>query len=273
MDLSNDRPKDVPLEADAPAQAGVVGLFVDCVRRPRTAMAELAQQRVRLWLVPTVALAVFSLTATIVSLPAKERYDMAVSAAQMKRLAERNPSAFGNQDPEAITEMATSSSVRTVSRLTALAGSAAGPFVAALVIAALVHLLATLLGGQQTFGQMLVATSWARLPLVFQAALRSVVWGATGSFDPVPDGLAGLVASPSPQEMVRPSVWGPLLALVSIWNLWMLLLLLLAVVVVTRLSLRKGLAVVFVYLALLLALGEMGVMMGRFAMDLTVGGA
>ncbi len=262
------------LPAAEPVTPRLVGRLIwNTVRRPRQGMHQLAQGSTRLWLVPVVALALLSVAATAVSLPAKERYDQVVSAAQMRRIAERNPGAFGNQDPEAVMEMATSSGVRSITRVTALGGSAAAPFVATLLIAALFHFLATLLGGQQTFGQMLVATAWARWPLAFQAALRAAVWGATGSYDPQPNGLAGLVAPVSPEALAKPSAWGPLLAQLSVWNLWMLLLLLIAVVVVARLSVRKGLAVLLVYLLLLLALGEIGVLFGRFAMDLASGGA
>jgi hypothetical protein len=140
--------------------------------------------------------------------------------------------------------------------------------------AAVFHFLGTLLGGQQTFSQMLAVTAWCRVPLVFQYALRAVD-GLLGHYDPNPNGLAGLVASDGLKAFARPSPLGPLLAQVSVWNLWMLVLFLIAVRIVCHVSARKALVAVAVYVALVILLGEVGVgfgsVMAGFSQSVTGG--
>jgi hypothetical protein len=152
-----------------------------------------------------------------------------------------------------------------------LVGAELGVFIAAVAGAAVLHFLGTLLGGQQTFSQMLTATSWARLPLVFQEALRLVVF-LPGGFDPNPSGLEGLVAGDPLQAAMAPSPLGPVLAQVSVWNLWKLALFVVAVRAVSQVSRGKAIAAIAVYLLLVVLLGEAGVLVGRFAAELAGGG-
>jgi hypothetical protein len=134
-----------------------------------------------------------------------------------------------------------------------------GPFLAVGIVTALLHLAATVLGGQQAFGQLLGAVSWARLPLVMQTGLR-LGYAIQGGHDPSPEGLSGLVATTS--------LGAPLLAELSLWNLWTLVLLGIAVREVARLSPRKAAAAVLAFVALKVALGEIGVVFARFATGL-----
>lgn len=271
MDLDLDPPADLSHPSKQRAFGVVLSLVGDTIRRPRKAMARLAEQPGRLWLVPVAALALASLFATLVSSGPREEYARARALAQMRLVAERNPQAFGGQDPEAMAQMATSGAGQTVSRVTSLVGAVLAPLVAVLAISAVVHFMATLMGGQQTYHQLLTAMAWARWPLVFQAGLRAVVWGATGSFDPYPNGLEGLVAPAAVDSLAKPSVWQPLLAQVSIWNLWTLALMLVGVVVVARLSVRKAAVAVATYLAIVLILGEISVALSSFLLSMTMG--
>jgi hypothetical protein len=122
-------------------------------------------------------------------------------------------------------------------------------------MAAAFHLVGTVLGGQQTFSQMLSSVSWARLPLVFQEGLRLVVWGLAGNYDASASGLSGLVQADS--------FLHPVLAEVTIWNLWTLALLAVAVREVCRVDTRKAVAAVAVLLLLRVGVAEVAIGIGR----------
>jgi hypothetical protein len=76
-----------------------------------------------------------------------------------------------------------------------------------------------------------------------------------GGFDERISGLAGLVA--------EDHLAGPLLAEISVWNLWTLALVAVGVGVVSRVSNRKALGAILVVVALRVGLGEVGVALAR----------
>jgi hypothetical protein len=258
MELDLDR----PLAADAPdsdaERLDLKSLFIDTVRRPSAAMRRLAAHPDRRWLAPLLALAILSVAALAVSLPAQERYGQIAQRATIEATVKsgRAQGVTAEQMTQA------SSSGRGLGRVVSLVAAFIAPFVAAFVAAAVLHFLGTLLGGQQGYTQMLAATAWARLPLVFQAGVR-LLYGFTGNYDPSANGLSGLVAPDPRQAFPLPSPLAPLLAPISIWNLWMLLLFVIAVRVVCQVSVRKALAVVAAYVVLVVVLGELGVVVGR----------
>jgi len=249
-------------------------LFVDTVRRPAAAMRRLTAEPGRRWLAPLLALVVLSVAATATSLPAREQYAAVVGRAQLAEMVKRNPEMFQGRSVEEMSRMSTAGAGAMVGRVMALVGAVFAPVVAALAGAAVLHFLGTLLGGQQAFTQMLAVTAWGRVPLMFQYALRSV-GGLLGLYDPNPDGLAGLVAGDPLKAFARPSPLAPLLAQVSVWNLWMLVLFLIAVRIVCHVSARKALVAVAVYVALAILLGEVGVgfgsIMAGFSQSVTGG--
>jgi hypothetical protein len=235
------------------AGPGLVALFVGTLRHPRVALAELASRRTRLWLAPAVALSLSGTLAALVMLPS------ALDATRGEFDA-RYESGFVESSPDADAETAaqreqTVNSVLSAVAAAAVVQAALAPLLAAPVVAAILHLAGTVLGGQQSYGQMLVATSWARLPFLFQDALR-VAYGAAGGYEERMDGLAGLVPGGHPA--------GPLLAELSVWNVWSLALLAISVAVVSQVSLRKAAAAVAGFVALKVGLGELSVAVSRF---------
>jgi hypothetical protein len=227
-------------------------------------MRRLAAHPNRRWLAPLLVLAVLSAATAVASLPAQQRYSRIVGAAQARAMAERNPRAFeqaGMTADEAV-EMSSQGAFAGVAAVLAIVGGVMGPIVGALAGAAALHFLGTVLGGQQTFGQMLTATAWGRLPFVFQGVAR-LLYAVAGGYDPRPDGLAGLVAPDPFTPFAVESPLGPLLAQVSVWNLWALGLFVVAVYAVSRVSYRKAVTAVVIYVALIVLLGETQVGIGR----------
>jgi hypothetical protein len=268
MEFDIDGPTPADSAAATPGREGLVALLVDTMVRPGAAMRRLADHPGRRWLVPVACLVVLGLATALVTAPARQRYARVTAQAQLESLQEVNPQAFGGQSSQNMEQMAGSGAAQAATAGTAVAGALFTPFVAVLLSAAVLHFLGTLLGGQQNYTQMLTVNAWARWPLVFQAGLRLVAWGLTGTFDPNPNGLSGLVAADPTRAFAAPSPWGPLLAQISIWNLWTLLLFAVAVRVVSHVSFAKAVLVVVVYVLLVILLGEVGVGLGRVTMGL-----
>ncbi len=260
MELNLDASANEQPSEDTVDRLGLVALTKAVVLRPHTAMSRLVAHPDRRWLIPLAAMVIMTVAATVAAFPARKQYEFAVTLQQLEQMEERGQTAaFGDRSAAEMAEFAS-----TAGRVTSLIGAVLSPVIALLLVAAVLHFLGTVLGGQQTFTQMLSAISWARIPLILQAALRATYLVAGGHYDPYTSGLEGLVAPAAMQELATPSPWQPILAQLSVWNLWMLALFVIAVRVVSRVSLRKALMAVGAYLVLVLLLGEAGVGFGRF---------
>jgi len=224
------------------------------LRRPRVALEDVALRPGRRWLVPVLALAIVASASAVAAMPARQEALRSQMAEARARIGDRGAEMDAEQAAQ--TEAAMGMAFR-VSAASSAVAAVITPFVALLAVAAALHLFGTVMGGQQSFGQMLAVASWARVPLVFQEALR-LVFHLAGGFDVSPKGLSGLVATDGA------SPWGPVLAEVSVWNVWSLALLALAVATVSRVSRRKGAAAVVGVVALRLAAGEVAVAMAHF---------
>jgi hypothetical protein len=166
------------------------------------------------------------------------------------------------QSVEGMVALTTSGPLGTVTGVVAVVGAVIAPILAAMAVAAVLHLLGTVVGGQQTYTQMFTLVSWARVPLVV-GGLLWLAYAATGHFDPNPDGLSGLVAADPLAGGGKASFAEPALAQVEVWNLWYVALLALAVRAASRVSLSKAAVVVAVLVAVEVALGLAGVSISR----------
>lgn len=233
----------------------VGALAAAVLRHPWSALTEVAERGGRLWLVPTLALVLAGTLAAVVAIPATRDATRAAARSSFEAASSSAGSEDGQDAEMAATVEKNLAYIDTFTGIVAVVAAILSPFIALLVLTAVLHLVGTTLGGQQSFGQMLAVAAWARLPLLFQEVLR-LVYGLTGGFDQRPSGLSGLVAADH--------IAGPVLAEVSIWNLWTLALLGVAVAVVSRVSRGKAAVAVAIVVLLRVGLGEVGVVLGRF---------
>lgn len=235
-------------------------LVRDVLLRPGAAMRRLAEHPDRRWLAPLVALIAVSVAGVLAGRPAMLAHDRQLERARAELAAATVPAEVGPVDVEAMGGGA--EQLSRIMTAVGLVGAVVGTALTLAVLAALLHLLGTVVGGQQTFTQMLTVTSWARLPLVLLGVLWTVAVLA-GHWDPNPQGLAGLVAPDPLDPAAARSYTEPLLAQVHVWNLWYLGLLALAVRAASRVSLRKAWLVVGLLVALEVGLGMAAVAVMR----------
>jgi hypothetical protein len=239
------------LEVLPPAEGlGVGRLLLDVIRRPSAAFRRLAEHPGRRWLWPLLAMMVLAAAEAVAVV-----LSPGAAAAQQAALAGQNLS------PEQLAQAETmmqSGLVRGVSLGSALILAPIVAGLGLLVTAAVFHFLGTILGGQQSFGQMFTVIAWASLPVVL-GLLVKLVGALTGVMSAASPGLSGLVASPGGS----PSLLGPFLGQLELWTLWTLALYVLAVAAVSHVTLRKAVVAVAVYVALQLAVGLAGTMLAR----------
>jgi hypothetical protein len=241
------------------AHQGVLQLAKSLFRHPSDAMADLAAHPDRRWLPPLLALVAVSILGAVAAIPASRAYQEAVTRAQLARSTVPLPA---GQSAEQLAQATTSGPLGLVVSGAAVVAGALGPVLALLLVAAVLHLLGTVLGGQQTYTQAFTLTAWARMPL----AIGGLLWAAyvaTGHFDPSPAGLSGLVAPDVAAGQTAGSLWQPVLGQIDLWNLWYLGLLAVGVRTASRVSAAKAVAVVLVLVLLEIGLGLAGVGVGR----------
>lgn len=229
---------------------------------PAAAMRRLAARPGRWWVVPIAALALATTAATAAGLPAGQRFSTQLALAQARQMAERQPQMMGDQSPEDVAAFTSGGAFAAIGAGTALLGALLGGAIGIAVAAAALHLLGTVLGGQQTYTQMLTVVSWAHLPFVPRELLR-LVYHIMGGFDPSPQGLSGLVAPDPFVRGAQASYLTPLLAQIEVWNLWYWALLVIGVAIVAHVSRRKALVGVIVLVLCQIVLGLGGVAASR----------
>lgn len=245
---------DLNQPASGPERIGVFTLFVDIIRRPSAAMARIAERPKKRWVVPLVLLTVVS---TIVAVAYAPRA-MEAGRADLEALQERQLEGMDPEQSEAIA--AAQQSVGAVQVGVAGVGAVVGTIIGALIGAAVLHFLATVMGGQQAFLEVFSTTAWAKVPLILRELVR-MPWLIMGGFDPNPVGLAGLASSGGLTE--GRSYFEPLLAQVEVWTIWYFVLLVIAVRASAKLTRGRAIAVVGLLVVAKLALGMAGIAMGN----------
>lgn len=232
---------------------GVFALFVAVIRRPSAAMARIAERPKGRWIVPLVLLAVLSTVSALIYAPRMMEQSLEASQAAMAEMGD-------SADPEQVEVMASAQQMgRTVGIVAAGIGGAIGTFITALIAAAVLHFLATVMGGQQAFMEVFSTTAWARVPLILRSVFH-IPWLLAGGFDPNPSGLAGLVTVG--ETPGASSYLVPLLSQIEVWNLWYLALLVVAIMASAKLTRGRAITVVGIFVLAQLALGMAGVAMG-----------
>ena len=195
--------------AAGPERLGVVALYFDMIRRPSAALARIAERPKKRWIVPLVTLAVLTTAFALIYAPKAMEASRADTEALMA-------SQFEDMDPEQLEAMQSGQQVGNVIGIVFSGiGGAVGTVIAALLGAAVLHFLATVMGGQQAFLEVFSTTVWAKVALIVGVAIK-IPWVLAGGFDPNPAGLAGLVSSGGLSE--GRSYFEPLLSQLEIWN-------------------------------------------------------
>jgi hypothetical protein len=235
------------LVEESRARRSVGALCLDIIRRPTAAMLDLAAHPGYRWLWPLLALAVLSVVLTMIVGP--RAMSAGLAAAQL---------------PEGVDAEAMANVQRGTSVMVGFGavGAALGVIIGSLLAAAVLHFAGTILGGQQGFMAVLATTAWARVPLILRSVVQ-ILWFGTHprDFDQKMAGLSGLLST---EAMGGESSWfEPVLAQVEIWNLWYLFLLWLAVRAFAKVTKARALMILALFVGLRIALGLVGVGIGR----------
>jgi hypothetical protein len=241
--------------ADAPdPEAGRLGLWTlvkDVVLHPGAAMRRLDAYPGRRWWFPLVLLAVVGVVNALILTPR-------ITAAAMQDIDLAQMQAAG-------VDMATVSKAGSVAAMGAgVIGALFGVIAGTFLVAAILHFVGTVFGGQQAFNAVLTTTSWARIPLILRGLVQMAWFGTHGGeFDVNIAGLAGLVADAEKPTAGASSFLAPLLALIEVWNLWYLVLLVIAVRATSKVTRGRAILIVGVYVALAIGAGLISTALGR----------
>ncbi len=234
---------------------GPLALLRDVVLHPSAAMRRLDAQPGRRWWLPLTVLVVLSALNAAVLGPRK-----AVAAMQAFQAGQLPPGVSA----EAMSAMPATDTVGMLAAVTGVIGAVFGVVVGALLVAAILHFVGTVFGGQQTFNAVLTTTSWAKLPLIARSIVQLAWFGShPGAFDANLGGLSGLLANAEAPAEAASSYWAPLLARVEVWHLWYLFLLVVAVRATSKVTRGRALLIVGVYVALGIGAGLVGTAIGR----------
>ena len=221
---------------------GFLSLFWGVIRRPRKTFETLREHKSRAWLGLALLYLLLAVLVIVVSAPISSRQ---AQEAFREQLASRGAGAE-ELPPEAqarATQLTTNPLFSTV--LPSLLGIA-GAWIGWLVWAGALHLMGTMLGGNNSLGQMFRAVVWSWLPQTLRSLLQVVYIPLSGEVITNP-GLSGLVARPEAAagEIVQaPGTWElalqSFLSQIDLFQIWNFLLLVTVVIATARLSRRKA---------------------------------
>ena len=212
---------------------------------PRRAFAEMASSSRAVWLTPMLVLSLTTVLVVIVGGYLKSRAALAGEVALPPEWQYWTPEMQNNYMQA---QQATQGPVFTY--IIPLVGALSSLWLGWLVLAGLLHLVSTLLGGRGSMQSALNIAAWAALPFALRAVLRIVYMLSTGH-SIVSPGLSGFAPSAG--------FWPQLLARTDVFLIWNLMLLLIGFGVTDGLPRSKALAgVIIVMLIVLLAQAGLG---------------
>ena len=241
--------------ADTPdPEAGRLGIGTitkDVVLHPFAAMRRLDAYPGRRWWFPVVVLAVLGVLNALVLTPR-------ITAAAMRDID------FSQMAAAGVDAAAVTSAGGFAATAIGVIGAVFGVVVGAFLVAAILHFVGTVFGGQQAFNAVLTTTSWARVPLILRAFVQLAWFGTHGAdYDLNMAGLAGLVAQADEPTKAASSFLAPLLARIEVWNVWYLVLLVIAVRATSKVTRGRAILIVGVYLALAIGADLIGTALAR----------
>ncbi len=249
------------------------------IRHPRRTFTLLRESPSRAWLWMAVLLLLLSsLLPTLLSAPISARLARESIQQSMETMRQQNPEMTAEQESQMMNAVANPLFTTIIPAV----GGILGVILGWLVWSGALHLLSTMMGGGETFGQMWRTVIWSHTPYVLRGLLQSVYIATTGSLIANP-GLSSLVspvqdASEAVQTMIStPPTTGQLvlralLSKIDLFSLWSLLLLGIGVTITARLSPRKGALVTGIVVVVLTALTLVPVLISGAMMSSMGGG-
>ncbi|MEJ2748318.1 MAG: YIP1 family protein [Anaerolineae bacterium] len=240
---------------------GFFHLLIGILIRPRATLTAVKENGRRTWLIMAGIAVVLVMLPPIVSGP--------ITARQSAEAFQQAQAQFGNQASSGITTSGGAEGSGTVAAqapafisspifttVIPAIGKVIGLIIGWLLWSGALHLLGSMAGGRNTFGQMMQTVVWAWVPFGIRSIVQTVYIAATGQLIAHP-GLSGFVASPQPAEGVLftpPStgqlVLQSLLGRIDIYMFWNLGLLLIGIMVMGQLPRRKALGILLIIWAI-----------------------
>lgn len=194
------------------------GLVWPVLRHPRRALPTIASSAQALWLTPLILISALALVQVVVAMPMRQ----AMAASATVEL----PPDFLYLTPEQQSQFQSSLSASGGPMFTLVfpALAALGRiWLGWLLVAAVLHLTLTLLGGRATMGSVLNRVAWAGLPLAIQSVIRIAAMLATHSLILAP-GLSGFAPV---GEGWQAALAAQVLAQIDVFLIWTVILLVL----------------------------------------------
>ena len=235
------------------------GMVWGVLAKPRQTFATLRGSS-RAWIFMALICIILAVLPTIASGPITAQQTRQQLADQF----ENQPGfASGGVDAEQAASFATSPILTTVvpAVLTAF-----GRIISWLLWCGSLYLLASMVGGRSTFGQMLQVVVWAWLPYALRSILQTVYITATQTLIAHP-GLSGFAGAPTPDPSnafatelpsTGTAVLQAFLGQIDIYLFWNLALLVIGITAVTKLSWRKSIGLVLIVWAVFMAVRLVG---------------
>lgn len=231
------------------------------IRQPRRTFENLRDRPHRAWLWMAALALLASLLPTLASAPISARLAREAMQQNLEKLREQNPGMTAEQENQMLGFAANPLFTTVIPGVSAVVVTLLGW----LIWSGAVHLLSTMMGGGETFGQIWRVVIWGQLPFVLRNLLQGTYITLSGQLITNP-GLSGLVspqrsaeeaiqqfmsAPPSTGQLVLQTILGK----IDLFMIWNLVLLAIGVAVTARLSGRKATAIVILVWGVLTLLG------------------
>jgi hypothetical protein len=231
-----------PEPTGIPQRSSFFSLLWGIIRHPRNTLEKISEQGGRSWLIMAILAMVLVVLPILVTAPITARTAQEAIQAQLQVQAERGQAVSPDMQQQ-VSQIATNPLFTIV--LPAISGLIF-LWIGWLVWTGALHLVSTISGGSNRFGQMWQVVVWSWLPFTLRGLLQAIFILASGEVITNP-GLSGLVGNNSSvtQLIATPPSAGELalrsfLGRIDLFLVWNLALLVIGVVAAARLSWKKA---------------------------------
>jgi len=231
------------------------------IRQPRRTFENLRERPQRAWLWMAALALLVSLLPVLTSASISTRLAREAMQQNLENLREQNPGMTAEQEEQMLGFAANPLFTTVIPGVSAVIAALVGW----LIWSGAIHLLSTMLGGGETFGQIWRVVIWSQLPFVLRNLLQGAYITLSGELIVNP-GLSGLVAPQrSAEEAIQQFMSAPpstgqlvlqaILGKIDLFMIWNLVLLAIGIAVTARLSGRKAAVIVILVWGVLTLLG------------------